>query len=123
MNTQERILQTIQLERVSDGTDSGWGNGNEVLEISIDYRKDARPRGYYLRVQTFRRLDNGGIQMDIFGHPRKVILLQETKAFSAKVLAGITCDQALLDATIAAVKAAHLAYRAKQKEEARLATA
>lgn len=117
MNKQERILQTITLERVDEGP-GAWGNGNEVLQVSIDYRKDARTRGYYLRAQTFRQLDNGALQMDIFGHPRKVGLLQEAKAFSAKVLAGITVDPSLIDATIAEVTAAHLAYRAKQKQTA-----
>jgi len=117
MDKQAKILSTESLERVETPEGGGWHNGHETLKVEITYRKGARVRGYYLALRTYRDLDNGSMLCDLFGHPSKYILLQETKAFSAKTLAGLTVDQAVLDAAIAEVKAAHTAYRAKQKAE------
>lgn len=117
MHKQTKTLSTEILERVESAESGGWHNGNETLKAEIYYRKDGRPRGYYLRVSTHRQLDNGSILCDLFGHPSKYILLQETKAFSAKTLAGLTVDPAILESTKNDMRAKHAEYRAKEKAD------
>lgn len=106
-----RILSKETLERRNEGQ---FGSGNQVIEASIVYRKDGRPRGYYLRVHVYRDLDDGGTMHAIFSDPYKNVLLQETKAFSEKTLHKLTIRPDILDATIALVKSEYAQKRAKE---------
>lgn len=118
MDKTTRSLSKEVLERIEEGA-TGWHNGNQVLEACITYRKDARTRGYYLRVTTYRELDNGGTMFDIFGSPRKDGLLEEAKMFSAKKLASLVVAPALLASCIEEVKAAYWAAKAIKDQDTR----
>lgn len=99
MSKQAKQISKTVLERI-DKEEGDWYNGNQVIEAEITYRKEGRPRGYYLHVSVYRDLDNGGKMMELFGDPSKYVLLQEAKAFSQKTLDGVTVSPEVLACTL-----------------------
>lgn len=108
----DKIITTELLARI----EQRFHSGNQVIQASIDYKKDGRPRGYYLCVRTFRDLDDGGRLHALFADPYKSILLLPAQAFNAARLAGLQAPQDLIDQTIAEVKTQWQATRDKEKQ-------